>query len=150
MCQLDILVVSVDVKPHWTMHTHWWQFVPDVSTRHPCGFCGRKATLNHAHALVDSLSLMCQLDILVVSVDVKPHWTMHTHWWQFVPETSVVSVKLDILVVSVDVKPHWTMHTHWWQFVPDVSTRHPCGFCGRKATLNHAHALVTVCPWCVN
>ena len=22
----------------------------------------------------------------------------------------------------------------------------PYGFCGRKATLNHAHALVTVCP----
>ena len=26
----------------------------------------------------------------------------------------------------------------------------PYGFCGRKALLNHAHALVTVCPWCVN
>ena len=26
----------------------------------------------------------------------------------------------------------------------------PYGFCGRKATLNHTHALVTVCPQYVN
>ena len=25
----------VDVKQHWTMHTHWLQFVPNMSTRHP-------------------------------------------------------------------------------------------------------------------
>ena len=29
------LMVSVDVKQHWTMHTHWSQFVPNMSTRHP-------------------------------------------------------------------------------------------------------------------
>ena len=28
------LVVSVDVKQHWTMLTHWSQFVPNMSTRH--------------------------------------------------------------------------------------------------------------------
>ena len=28
-------MVSVDVKQHWTMHTHWSQFVPNMSTRHP-------------------------------------------------------------------------------------------------------------------
>ena len=27
-------MVSVDVKQHWTMHTHWSQFVLDMSTRH--------------------------------------------------------------------------------------------------------------------
>ena len=26
------LMVSVDVKQHWTMHTHWSQFVPNMST----------------------------------------------------------------------------------------------------------------------
>ena len=30
------LTVSVDLKQqHWTMHTHWSQFVPNMSTRHP-------------------------------------------------------------------------------------------------------------------
>ena len=29
------LMVSVEVKQHWTMHTHWSQFVPDRSTQHP-------------------------------------------------------------------------------------------------------------------
>ena len=29
------LMVSVDVKQHWTMPTHWSQFVPNMSTRHP-------------------------------------------------------------------------------------------------------------------
>ena len=29
------LLVSVDVKQHWTMLTHWSQFVPNMSTRHP-------------------------------------------------------------------------------------------------------------------
>ena len=29
------LTVSVDVKGHSTMHTHWSQFVPNMSTRHP-------------------------------------------------------------------------------------------------------------------
>ena len=28
-------MVSVDLKQHWTMHTHWSQFVPNMSTRHP-------------------------------------------------------------------------------------------------------------------
>ena len=32
---LIILLVSVDVKQHWTMYTHWSQFVPNMSTRHP-------------------------------------------------------------------------------------------------------------------
>ena len=35
-------------------------------------------------------------------------------------------------------KPRWTS----WASRPNE----PYGFCGRKATLNHAHALVTVCP----
>ena len=30
-----ILIVSVDVKQQWTMLTHWSQFVPNMSTRHP-------------------------------------------------------------------------------------------------------------------
>ena len=29
------IMFSVDVKQHWTMHTHWSQFVPNMSTRHP-------------------------------------------------------------------------------------------------------------------
>ena len=29
------LTVSVDVKQHWTMLTHWSQFVPNMSTWHP-------------------------------------------------------------------------------------------------------------------
>ena len=29
------LMVSVDVKQHWTVLTHWSQFVPNMSTRHP-------------------------------------------------------------------------------------------------------------------
>ena len=29
------LTVSVDVKQHWIMLTHCWQFVPNMSARHP-------------------------------------------------------------------------------------------------------------------
>ena len=29
------IMFSVDIKQHWTMHTHWSQFVPNMSTRHP-------------------------------------------------------------------------------------------------------------------
>ena len=29
------LVVSVDVKQHWTMLRYWSQFVPNMLTRHP-------------------------------------------------------------------------------------------------------------------
>ena len=28
-------MVSVDVKQHSTVHTHWSQFVPNMSSRHP-------------------------------------------------------------------------------------------------------------------
>ena len=54
-------ILSVDVKQHWTMHTHWSQFVPNMSTQHPrtlsstsssftlyviqCGFSGGKKIL---------------------------------------------------------------------------------------------------------
>ena len=37
------LMVSVDVKQHWTMLTHWSQFVPNTSTRHP------RTALHHHH-----------------------------------------------------------------------------------------------------
>ena len=36
----------------------------------------------------------------------------------------------------------WKSRWPSWAFRPNE----PYGFCGRKATLNHAHALVTVCP----
>ena len=29
------LIVSVDVKQHWTMHTRWSHFAPNMSTQHP-------------------------------------------------------------------------------------------------------------------
>ena len=32
---LTSLMVYVDVMQHWIMHTHWSQFVPNMSTRHP-------------------------------------------------------------------------------------------------------------------
>ena len=35
--------------------------------------------------------------------------------------------------------------SRWPSWVPCPNELY--GFCGRKATLNHAHALVTVCPW---
>jgi len=40
----------------------------------------------------------------------------------------------------------WKSRWPSWAFCPNE----PYGFCGRKATLNHASALVTVCPWYVN
>ena len=42
---------------------------------------------------------------LMVSVDVKEHWTMHTHWSQFVPNTCVnptsEDIKLHVIVIVV-------------------------------------------------
>ena len=43
-------------------------------------------------------------------------------------------------------KPVWKSRWLSWSFHPNE----PYGFCGRKATLNHASALVTVCPQYVN
>ena len=40
----------------------------------------------------------------------------------------------------------WKSRWPSWAFRPNE----PYGFCGRKAILNHASALVTVCPWYVN
>ena len=40
----------------------------------------------------------------------------------------------------------WKSRWPSWAFRPNE----PCCFCGRKAIFNHAHALVTVCPWYVN
>ena len=40
----------------------------------------------------------------------------------------------------------WKSRWPSWAFRPNE----PDGFCGRKATLNRASALVTVCPWYVN
>ena len=38
--------------------------------------------------------------------------------------------------------------SRWPSWVPRPNE--PCGFCGRKATLNHVSALVTIYPWYVN
>ena len=40
----------------------------------------------------------------------------------------------------------WKSRWMSWASCPNE----PYGFCGGKATLNHASALVTVCPWYVN
>ena len=29
------LIVFMDIKQQWTMHTHWWQFAPNMSAWHP-------------------------------------------------------------------------------------------------------------------
>ena len=42
---LTSLTVSVDVKQHWTMHTHWSQFVPNMST----DIRGHQAPHHHHH-----------------------------------------------------------------------------------------------------
>ena len=59
----------------------------------PCGFCGRKATLNYLRAqeLCESRGGRPGLPVLMslmVPVDVKQRWTMLRHWSQFVPNTS--------------------------------------------------------------
>ena len=45
------LPVSVDVKQHWTMLTHWSQFVPNMSTN----IRGHEALRHHHHALASNL-----------------------------------------------------------------------------------------------
>ena len=75
------------------MLRHWSQFVPNMSTRHP-------RTLNSISPAHESEFRSCVsesrggrpgfpvLMSLMVSVDVKQHSTMHTHWSQFVPNMS--------------------------------------------------------------
>ena len=80
----------------------------------------------------------------------------------FCPPFSHSSPSLIGLLTSVDVKQQTLpLHRHRtqelcesrggrpgpsWAFRPNE----PYGFCRRKATLNHAHALVSVCPQYVN
>ena len=45
----------------------------------PYGFCGRKATLNHAHALVDDVGLHvlgCRVDILGANCDGSVYYSL--------------------------------------------------------------------------
>ena len=130
------LTVSVDVKQHRTILRPWSYFVPNMSWA------------------------FCPNELYGVSVwtDVKQHWTMS----RFVPNMSTdirehealhhhhhslpLSVSLSLcLSVSVSVHGGAVWNSRWpsWAFRPNE----PYGFCGRKATLNHASALVTVCPW---
>ena len=48
------LMVSVDVKQHWTMHTHWSQFVPNMSTRHPRTLSSTSSCDYRGHELCES------------------------------------------------------------------------------------------------
>ena len=76
---LTSFLVSVDVKIYWTMLTHWSQLVPNMSTtsedikhdrvRHSELRSGVKVEV----AVLGSPSLIS----LMVSVDVKEHWTEH-------------------------------------------------------------------------
>ena len=87
------LMVSVDVRQHWTMLRHWSQFVPNMST----DIRGHEA-LHHHHQTKGSELRSCvkvevvvlgspSLIICTVSVDVKQHWTKP---------------------FQVEVKQHWT------------------------------------------
>ena len=99
-------------KRHTSSGAVWKSRWPSWAPRpnEPYGFCGPKATLNHAHAVV-SLSLICQPDIIIIPA----------------PQSSGVVWK-----------------SRWPSWAPRPNE--PYGFCGPKATVNHAHALVTVCP----
>ena len=61
------LMVSVDVKQHWTTCTHWSQFVPNMSTRHP-------------RTLSSTSSLLCPKNfkqwMMPVQTCVQPVWCL--------------------------------------------------------------------------
>ena len=48
------LMVSVDVNQHWTMHTHWSQFVPNISTQHPRTLSSTSSFILY-HSICDSV-----------------------------------------------------------------------------------------------
>ena len=64
--------------------------------------CGYKQN-DRAQELCESLGGRPGLSVLTsltVSVDVKQHWTMPTHWSQFVPN------------MSTDIRGHEALHHH--------------------------------------
>ena len=75
---------SVDVKQNWIgiMLTHWSQFVPNTSTPHPRTLSATSSSSNYSHRvqeLCESRGGHPGLSVLIslmVSVDVKQHWTM--------------------------------------------------------------------------
>ena len=85
------------------MHTHWSQFVPDMSTRHP-------RTLRSTSSASCSCFFCFFLRVLELceSRGGRPG----------LPD-------LMSLMVSMDVKQQRTMLRHWSQFVHNMSTRHP-------------------------
>jgi len=93
--------VSVDVRFLWTY-----------------GFCGRKATLDHAHALITVWPYMS---------------TLH-------PRTLSSTTSSSSSVFSQSSGAVWKLRWPSWAPRPNE----PYGFCGRKATLNRAHVLVKV------
>ena len=76
---LKSLMVSVDVKHHLTMLTHWSQFIPNMST----DIRGHKALLHHQEEKMIRVQELCEsrggrpglsvLMSLAVSEDVKQH-----------------------------------------------------------------------------
>ena len=82
------LMVSVDVKQHWTMLRHWSPFV----NRHPRTWSctsSSSCTRIRVQELCESQNGRPGLPVLMslmVSVDVKQHWTVLRHCSQFVPD----------------------------------------------------------------
>ena len=113
------LTVSVDVKQYWTMLTHWSQLVPNnYVNRHP-------KTLSNTTAAVGFMqspgavwksrwpSWVSVLKSLVVSVDVKQHWTvLISTGHKFVPN------------MSTDIRGHEAL-LHHLEFMYPVFTRMP-------------------------
>ena len=82
------LTISVDVKQHWTMHTLWSQFVPNMSTRHPRTLSSTSSFKRHqsSGAVWQSRwpSWAPVPNKPTVSVDVKQHSTNHSNDFGFI------------------------------------------------------------------
>ena len=78
------LMVSVEVKQHWTMHTHWSQFVPNMSNPTSENIKLHNIIIIMLMLLFSELRSFVKIEVAalgsssliswMVSVDVKQHW----------------------------------------------------------------------------
>ena len=69
-------MVSVDVKQHWTMHTHWSQFVPNMSTRHPRTLSSTSSSsIEHSHLAINHLQAVVLVSNAIETKGCSAWWS---------------------------------------------------------------------------
>ena len=115
------LMVSVDVRQHWTVLTHWSQFVPNMSTRHPRTLSSTAASASCSGAVWKSKwPFWAPVPYKpTVSVDIKQHSTKKPYhqsvprkWnWGQSNQTDKTRQPLTMWNALVQVQLH--NHTGW-------------------------------------